>query len=330
MKHVKTTLSLLITLALSLSLLSCSYSPIEPSAEDLTVVGNVGQHEVYLEELRYVALSYHALMISRYGDDAFTGEHAEERREELFSLVYDNITANYATIDLCAEAMIQRGEEAIVEKVDEYMTELFDELGSMSAYKDYLELNNATDHLLRFSVEISLMQNELLYVYTEDLGIIENDEEALMEIIEDEFIAVRHIFIPHSTPDAEQLILSAKQRIDAGQSFNAVMAELNEDASMSEAGIFILEGYMSEEYEDAAFKLRPGRYTDVVTDYNGYYIITRDEVDISMIWRNFSRLKQLWQTYTFYDIVDDYQRELEFIPNSTATEYINGLIANSK
>lgn len=316
-----------LALMLMLSLLSCSYSPIAPSEEDLRVVGTVGEYEVYLEELRYVALSYYSMILTRYGDDAFTGEDKEARIEELYELVYRNITANYATLELCHEAEIERGSAAIEARVDEYMNGLFDEIGSMKGYKEYLAENNATDHLLRFSIEISLLQNELLFAYTDSLGIIEDDESMLMEIIADEFIAVRHVFIPHTNPDAYELICSAKERIDAGESFDAVMGALDEDPDMDENGIFILRGYMSEEYENAAFKLRTGRCSDIVSDYNGYYVITRDKFDMSHVWLNFDRLKQLWQTYTFFGMVDDRQKQLEFVPNEAAEQLMRAVIA---
>ena len=63
-----------------------------------------------------------------------------------------------------------------------------------------------TDHFLRYTTELSLLESELLYVYVDDLAIIEDDDEKIYDLIKDEFIVVRHVFIPHTQEDAEETI----------------------------------------------------------------------------------------------------------------------------
>ena len=303
------------------SLCSCSYSPIEPTEEDLTVVGKVGEREVYLEELRFVAHTHRSLMISRYGEGIFEGAERQKYIDMLCEKVYENITANYATIELCEESLISLGEQAIGERVDEYLAELVQELGGMGKYKKYLAENHATDHFLRFSTEVNLMRNELLYVYVDDLGLIENDDERLFDIIGDEFIKVQHVFISHKTDGAYEKIQSAAQRLQAGEDFEKLIDELNEDTQMTSDGILILKGYMTKEYEDAAFSLRVGGTSEIVTDELGFYLIKRQKLDASSIWLNFNYLKQLYQTYTFYAMIDERQASLSFVPNEACEQF---------
>lgn len=314
-------LLVLVMILLLSSLSSCAYSPIEPTKEDLTVVGKVGERDVYLEELRFVAHTYRSLMISRYGDRIFEGEERQTYIDMLCEQVYKNITANYATIELCSESLISMGEEAILARVDEYIEEMVNELGGMRKYKKYLAENHATDHFLRFSTEVNLIRNELLYVYVDDLGLIESDDEKLYDIIEDEFIKVQHIFVSHGTEGAYEKIQSAYARASAGEDFDTLINELDEDPEMTADGIFILEGYMTEEYEKAAFSLKSGKTSEIVTDELGYYVIKRQKLEAPSIWLNFSYLKELYQTYTFYGMIDERQAMLTFVPNQACEDF---------
>ena len=92
---------------------------------------------------------------------------------------------------------------------------------------------------------------------------------------------------------------------------------------MSETGMFIIEGYMSEEYEENAFDLDVGETTGVVRLDEGYYVIERLKMDMGTIWLNFSYLKEMYQNYTFISIIDDKQDSLTFTPNSYAEEFMN-------
>ena len=326
MRSTKRLLALCLCIILTLTCVLCScggYKPIEPDAEDLTVVGQVNGRDVYMEELRFVAYTYRHMMTARYGEDIFTGAEKEKYLEMLRELVYDNITSNYATVELCEEALISLGETAVTEKVTEEISTLVDELGGMRKYKKYLKENNLTDHFLRFSTEISLLQSELMYVYIDDILVIEDDDEKLYDLIMDEFIVVRHVFIPHTDAEAKTKIGSAAQRLSAGEDFSVLISELGQDPDMTAEGLFILEGYMSEDYESAAFALKVGEVSDIVEDNNGYYLIQRLEMSIPDVMLRFDYIKQLYQTYTFYSIIDKKQTELTFVPNDAGTAYMS-------
>ena len=114
---------LILSIILCSALVGCSYRQIDPSDDDLTVVGHVGDKEVYLEELRFVTNTYRELLISRYGDDIFDGKDREYYLELLREQVYKNITADYAVISLCEEYSIRTGDATIIDAVDKRMTE---------------------------------------------------------------------------------------------------------------------------------------------------------------------------------------------------------------
>ncbi len=326
MRRTKRLAVLCLCLALILPCLLCScggYSPIEPTENDLTVVGQVGGRDVYMDELVFVTYTYRNIMTARYGEDIFSGEEREMYLEMLRELVYKNITYNYATVELCEEALIRLGEEAVTARVDEQIKALVEELGGMRKYKKYLKENRMTDRFLRFSTEISLLQSELMYVYVDDILVIEDDDEKLYDIIMDEFIRVRHIFLPHTDTESDAKIASAKDRLAAGEDFSSLIAELGADPEMTAEGIFILKGYMSEEYENVAFSLKVGETSGIIEDDNGSYIIERLKMTAPDVMLRFDHLKELYQTYTFYSILDQRQSTLTFIPNDAGTAYMS-------
>lgn len=307
-------------LCLSLSFTGCSgYSPIEPSDKDITVVGHVEGKEVYLDQLRFAAYTCREQLIAEYGEDIFKGDDAQKYLDMLRDMVYSSITADYATLLLCEESYFGLGETAVLERVDQKLNELVDELGGMSKYKRYLKENHLTDRLIRFSTEISLLQSELFYVYRDDISIIENDDEKLYDIIKKEFIKVRHVFVPHS--DA-QLMDTVTSELESGGNISDLITKYGKDPDMTSEGIFIIKGYMSERYEASAFDLEIGEMSGVVEDANGLYVIERLDVAPTDVMLKFDYLKQLYQTYTFYSMIDQKQTELEFVPNDAGTEFI--------
>lgn len=318
---VKKLIRLLTLLSVVFVFCSCAYKPIEPSENDITAVGTVNGREVCLDELRFAAYACRDALTSKYGDGIFEGEDAEKYLDMLREMVYSSITANYAVISLCEEASITLGETAVVEKVDETLGEMVEELGGMGKYKKYLAENHMTDRFLRFNTEVELLKNELKYVYIQDLSLIENDDEKLLDIISDEFILVRHIYVT-SSEGARQSLENALERLENGEAFTSLMSELNEDTEMTESGLFILKGYMTEKYESVAFSLKVGEVSDVISDGNGYYLIKREAMPLTSVWLNFEHLKELYQTYTFYSMLDEKQATLSFVPYPACEEYM--------
>lgn len=316
-------------LCLSLMLVSCGgYREIDADSDDLEVIGQIVGKDVYLEELRFVTCYYVDLMKSRYGEDIFQGNDADRYFSELCNLVYSNITYNTAVVLLCEEVGIGLGETAVIGKVDATLSEMVEnDLGSFRKYRKYLKENNLTDHFLRYSTEINILENELMYVYIDDLALIENDDEKLYDIIKKEFIRVRHVFISHSEDNASEKIEAILNEYNSGANFSTLIKEYSQDTEMTESGSFILDGYMTDEYWVAASALSVGEHSGVVEDYNGYYVIERLEVSPSAIMLEFDSLKELYQAYTFYAMIDEKQASLEFIPNASCNAFIKETVS---
>lgn len=319
--------ALICILAVCLLFCACSrLEPIESSEENRQVAGYVDEFEVLYEELRFAVLTYKQILIETYGDDIFEDPELAPKYEAMLKeSVYENITSNYAIILLCKEVGIETTDEVLAEAVQTKLEAQVEELGGVRKYKKFLKENNMTDSFFRFNLLVDIMQNELFYVYTYDLELIEPDDEAIYDVIQDEFIRTQHIYVSKdsgaSYEENKSLITEAYDRIKSGEDFTAVAKEYSNDESFDENGFYIPSGYMSDTYDAAAFDLEIDEVTDIIEDDAGFYIIKRLDLDPVYLLVNFNTLKDRYQSYAFLKIVNDTQRELEFKPS----EYLESL-----
>ena len=316
MSYIKKTVAILLLISVLL-LSSCSSGkPIESSEDELRVVGTVGEYEVFYEELRFILLTYKNTMIDSYGEDYFEDS---KNREAAKKHILDEIKYNYAVLQMCRDVGIERDEQIILEAVQEKVEETIAELGSRKRYKKYLEENYLTDNLFRFNILVDILQNELMYVYTNDLLIIEKDDNAIYDIIKNEFIRTQHIYISKSNGKSDAVnrasIEAAYAELLGGADFMSVADEYGEDPDLKSEGFYILKGYMSESYEDAAFSLKPDKISEIIEDEGGFYIIKRLEQDTLYVMLNFETLAERYKYYTFVEMINDTQKTIDFVPN---------------
>lgn len=311
----------LICFVMIFSLFGCkSYEPIEPSEEELRVVGTVGEFEVLYEEIRFVVLTKKAELLSEKDDNALSSASAKAEFEaELRELVYESLLTNYAVLTLCREVGIEADNEKINEAVQNTIKQTIDDVGSTSKYKKYLADNHLTDHFLRFNITVDKLQNELFYSYVDDLGLIESEDEKVYEKIRNEFIRTQHIYISKKNGKTEKENLNrvneALEALNDGEDFFETSKLFSEDTSMTRDGIYSTKGYMSETYEAVAYELGIEEFSDVVEDKDGYYIIKRIETDPFYIMIHFDELSDMYKQYTFLGMIDEAAKELEFVPN---------------
>ena len=313
-------LSLALGMVMSvLSLASCAAGrPIKASAQDLKVVGTVGNFEVLYEELRYVTMFYKQQLEDKYGegiwDDAAT---AHKYSDELYELVTRNITANYAVLSLCAEVGITTDAKEIQESVTNYINEMADELGGRGEYKKQLKAENATDHFLRFTIAVDYCQNELYYSYTQDLGLIETDFEKIYDyIMADNFVRTIHVYIQNDKDDdVEQNRAAAEkvvQQIKNGEDIKKIIgSSVNEDFDLTTTdGYYFGRGETLQAYEDAAFALDVNEVSGVVETPTGFYIIQRLPLESAYVMQHLTTLIDQYQYSALNKYIDERQAQL--------------------
>ena len=264
----------LVCIILIFSLTSCAVKPIESSAEDLRVVGDVEDTEIVYEELRFIVLTYKRSLVDSFGDDVFDDAAAAQMyREKTEQYFCETVTYNYTIFELCRQIGLDPYNALVSEAVQDRVEELSQSLGGFSKYKKYLKDAFLTDNVYRANVRVEIMYNELFYAYLNDLGLIESDSDKIYDIIKDDFVRTQHVYVSKSTEGAKEKIGEALSELSQGADFWNVVLEYGEDSSLNESGEYITRGYMSDEYEKAAYDLRVDEYSEIIESDNGYFIV---------------------------------------------------------
>ena len=320
-------LALLIAVITIFSLSGCSSAkPIDGTEEELRVVGKVGEFEVLYEEFRFIVMTYKQYLIGIYGENIFNDPAtAEQYTAMLRDYVYSNITANYAILTMCREVGMEASDPKLQEAVQKEVEKVIDELGGRRKYKKYLQDSYMTDNFYRFNTCVDKMQNELFYVYVDDLGLIESDDDKIYDIIKNKFVRTQHIYISKnngkSYDENKQYLESVHHELSAGADFMQLATSKGEDKDLTEQGVYITKGYMSDKYEETAFSLDIGEYSNVIEDEQGFYIIKRLDTESLYIMMNFEELSERYMHYSFMEMINETQSQLTFIPN----DYLNGI-----
>ncbi len=331
-RFIKVLSLILILLILSASLLSCTARPLAQDKLAKTVVGTVGSHDVYYEELYFLANSYYNSGKAKYGDDT------KKLTEYVWDNVKENIITNYAILDLCASEGIEYDERelapTIENEIEITINTSFD--GSRGEYLKSQLAAGITDHYYRFCSGIDILYGKLATKYQTD-GKVPNTDEAITNFIKESFIHTWHIAIYVDKGDDRDTeykkALEAKRLLDSGNSmYSLIGSQYNENTipeSLQDAyGYYFPRGVMDKDYENAAFALeKNGDRTDIITSYGKspsgsyvecFYIIEKLAVKDSEIQSNFNALSDMVKDAIITQELEKYAERLEFIPNDFA------------
>ena len=244
------------------------YRPVAPTEEDLTVVGRVGDYDVYYDELFHTVMITKDEMQSAYGEDCFTrdpGYYAVELRDK----VYRNLLSSYAILSIASGLghSIDEAERMYADEIDADMAELCASAGGMHAYKKMLHENYMTDRFVRYYQALLILQDSAFEEYVNWQGIISSDAEEICSIIlkGNTYAATKHVavFKDNGKTDEENraLVESLYTRVTEGnEDFQSLIATYNEDTAQTENGYYFMHGEMQKEYEEKAFMLSVDEY----------------------------------------------------------------------
>ena len=328
MNRVKKILSLALAAALLFALAASLFSCSEDK-KNRTVVGKVGEYEVYYEELRWLTMQYKTLLASTYGSDIWDNkETAEKYREELEEAVYSSIVSNYAVLTLCdADILKIEGEKVIdingsdvQEIVQGYIDETVKELGGKAEYRQSLKENYLTDSLYRFIYGVDVCES-ILFNYYCNLGIIDDSDETAIDYIYDNFIRTLHVYIQNDAGDDVEanraLAEAVRVKLTNGEDILSLISKYSEDRYMASSdGYYFTRGQYSEDYEEAAFGLDIGEISPVISTYSGFYVIVRMGLDDEYIGAHFvTDLKDQYLIAVFDSEINACKETLSFVPN---------------
>ena len=285
-----------------------------------TVIGTCGGFDVLYEELRYVTLTYKDMYKARYGegiwDDPTT---AEQYRAQLEAEVMAVLCNNYAVLAACAYYMpgITLDEKSIKDAVDREVDAAKEEYGGKSAFEKELKKTYTTENFLRFCIGVAELENELMYVLTDDLRIIEDDAVKFLEWLGDgNCVYVQHVFIRNDEGDdpeanrelAEEVRRMLIQGTDIGTIINS---SINEDTTNT-APYFLVRDVYVEELAGAALSLHEdGAVSRVADSGDGYYVFQRLPYEKTLLTGQVPTLLNSWQWAKVEDIVDGFKKDLK-------------------
>ena len=322
-------------------LCSCAPRPLAQTSlagKDVGVIkGGSEEYTVDYEEFYVLASGYYAAAKIKYGADT------EAINKYVWDSIKQNITTNYAILELCAAEGITYDEGDLRPEVNEAIESVINSgfAGDKDAYYDDQIANGITDHFYRFDKGVNILYSNLATKY-QKTGKIPNTDEALLNYIKKNFIHTRHIAVYVDSTDKYdteyEKALHIQEELNNGKSFDSLFGTIyNENLTpvtydAPYEGIYFPRGVYDEIYEEAAFALKKTYdYSDIIISQGKspatekvvpcFYIIQKLPVTESEIRADFNKLSDDVKNSIVSAAKEEYQAKLSFEPN----EYALGL-----
>lgn len=333
-KAIKALALVLVTLMLATTLSACAGRPLAQTKLARTEVGSVGDYTVLYEELYFLATNYKKSYEDSYKDDP------DGLRKAIWDDINENITENYAILELCKTAGLEYDESKLRGDVANSVA-LDIEASFGGSRKEYFDSQvefGLTDHYVRFITGVSLLYSE--YAAKANNGeLIPSTDAERVKYVQDNFAHTWHIavFVNDGEDRAKKLekIKNAEKLLEDGESmYELIGSEYNEDVTpeylADTYGYYFPRGIMDEKYEDAAFDMNVGDHR-IVESYaeNAYgqrvecfYLIeklstTTDAAKVE-IEKNIATLSQMMSDAAINQKKEDIKASLSFEPNDFA------------
>ena len=190
-------------------------------------------------------------------------------------------------------AIIEKGKENGIKLSDDDLLGIEAQVnGNLSQYgeEDFLlQLNSSGIKDVKEFKKL-LKENTLYHLVLDDIkensdNYYPEDKNELIDYVDESTISAKHILIKveDEATDEEKRnqAQSILDRINAGEDFDALMAEFNEDTGEPAEGYTFPEGEMVAEFYEAALALEVGQVSELVKSQFGYHIIKRTETNIT-------------------------------------------------
>lgn len=263
---MKTTrkVALLLSIVMALSLIAgCAKTAksarlkVDGKTVKMDSIMTIDGEAVSLDLYRY----YYYIIKNNYdqGDESYWTENADAQ-QTLKDDVLNNLKSVVA-IKTLAEANGVALTDDDMQTVEDQVDATIDQLGGYSAYVEALEAQYMTDEVYRQLMENDLRSNALYAKLYGKGGEYELSESEMKEIIASDYIRAKHVLIAKTTENAAEIAEEVRQKAAAGEDFDELIAEYNEDPGMTNSpdGYYFTDGQMVSEFEQAAKALDEDR-----------------------------------------------------------------------
>lgn len=284
-----------------LTIVSCGErNPLRSSSEDKKVVMNIGSEKVKFEEYRYFWLNNKRDL---YGEDAALDA---DQINEINSLTENNVLDRHGLRLLADEYGVELTSEDQM-RTDAYVDSFKTDCGSDEAYKEQLLAQYINEPFLKELTADTTIAYALLDEMAARGGIAVSEDDYAAALLTDEVLCIKEIYI--SYPDeslkdwAKGRAEDALARLEAGESFEALMTELsdyNGDDLPPEHGYYTMQYDALDEIWEAASALSEGGHSRVIETDFGFHIVMRAKKDVSYMEGLHDELFEVFRQSRFY------------------------------
>lgn len=270
---------------LALSMTACGGDEVEAATDEqknavvLTVDGIEFTAEQYAASFLY-NLNRLDSMMSMYGQQTSADITDEDTRQTYNDNVAALAQQQLVYLAVCEEQMEAAGLTVEDSEIDEQMSQFEEQMGGADAVDEYLESVGITRDQYRDFMRLNVMVSKLRADY------LEKNPDAAREKFEADYLRCKHVLIKTVDDDnnalEDQDALKAKaeevaQRAKAGEDFDTLIAEYNEDPGMESSpdGYVFTEGEMVDEFYQGTKALEIGGISDPIKSSYGWHIIER-------------------------------------------------------
>ena len=270
---------------LALSMTACGGDEVEAATDEqknavvLTVDGVEFTAEQYAASFLY-NLNRLDSMMSMYGQQTSADITDEDTRQTYNDNVAALAQQQLVYLAVCEEQMEAAGLTVEDSEIDEQMSQFEEQMGGADAVDEYLESVGITRDQYRDFMRLNVMVSKLRADY------LEKHPDAAREKFEADYLRCKHVLIKTVDDNNNELedqdALKAKaeevaQRAKAGEDFDTLIAEYNEDPGMESSpdGYVFTEGEMVDEFYQGTKALEIGGISDPIKSSYGWHIIER-------------------------------------------------------
>jgi peptidyl-prolyl cis-trans isomerase C len=256
--------------------------------------------------------------------EAGRGPIPAEKRDEVLRAVLDQLI----TYNVLKQEAASRKLEVTEADVDAQVAQMQKQFPSEAEFSKALAARNTTVAQLKADARVDMAINKMMESEVTGVAATDADAQDFYAKNPDKFkqgeqARASHILVKADEKADEATKKAARTKIDAllkrvkaGEDFAALAKENSDDGSAAQGGDlgFFPRGQMVPPFDQAAFALKPGEVSDVVTSQFGYHIIKLAEK----------------KDATVVPLEQVKPRVLEFLTNQKKQERVDALIADAK
>lgn len=258
---MKKMIAVILLIAMTVSLAACSGGN-DKSGSDLVKVGDTTINESQLEQYLKFTAFIQGMDVSQFPEDSMKAIKTQ-MLDDLVS--FECIKQHYAG----------KEKEVLPDTIETDLKNFMDEAKNTETINEFLKENKISDETLTNFFYNQYYSQAYFEEVEEGMKTLEQDAQAYYEANKDSF-KVDEVTASHILVEKEAEAKEVLAKLKAGEQFEDLAKQYSIDTYNKDTGGSLGtfgRGQMVQEFEDAAFALKPGEISDAVKTKFGYHII---------------------------------------------------------